>query len=72
MKDGYLDFDEYLVSSKTLHDDDDNEKQEADYVSANIVKIIKERVFTHCGGYLRLLYPQPPCHPRQRYMLMVK
>ena len=36
---------QYYVS-KTQHDDDEDDKQEADRVSANIAKIINERAFT--------------------------
>lgn len=36
---------QYYVS-KTQHDEDDEDKQEADRVSANITKIINERAFT--------------------------
>lgn len=36
---------QYYVS-KTKHDDDEDDKQEADRVSANIAKIINERAFT--------------------------
>lgn len=36
---------QYYVS-KTQHDEDDDDKQEADRVSANITKIINERAFT--------------------------
>ena len=36
---------QYYVS-KTKHDDDEDEKQEADRVSINITKIINERAFT--------------------------
>ena len=42
---------QYYVS-KTEHDDDEDDKQEADRVSANIAKIINERAFTFSANEL--------------------
>ena len=42
---------QYYVS-KTQHDDDEEDKQEADRVSANIAKIINERAFTFSANGL--------------------
>lgn len=42
---------QYYVS-KTQHDDDEDDKQEADRVSANIAKIINERAFTFSANGL--------------------
>ena len=74
MKEGYLDFEEYIRQGEP------DKKEKASIWRTAIGLELKDRknvlnlylTPAIAEGYIRLLYPQSPRHPRQKYLLTMK